>query len=212
MKSNRGTVIVETDVYKDMKARLPILRTLLDVLSLTAIVSFIVCNGYIPADANVLIFLDVILGIFGVFLLFCMMKPIEEFKTLKKFYAEAKVKTEYEFFANGVGMYQHRKGKLEDCEILSYSSLRKKWENKTYIGFMGYQFGVYVIKKSGINEEELNTIRAALGLPFSGKKIDLPTADLKIAPFIAEIKPKEPSEEEKAVENKSDETRSETDK
>lgn len=191
MKSDRGSVIVETDIYKGAKAKMPVLRTVLDVLSITAVITFIVCNAYIPADKYVLILLDVILGVFGVLLLLCLMKSANSFMSLKKFYAEANVKTNYEFFANGVGMYQSRSGSVEDCEILYYSSLLKKWENKTDICFMSNQFAYYRVDKNGLDDEELNAVRAALQLPYSGKKTELSTAKLRIEPFSALIADKE---------------------
>lgn len=200
MKTERGTVKVTTAIYKGAKARFPVLRTILDILSISAIVTFIASNKYISADKNVLIFLDVILGVFGVFLLLCMTKPIDNYMKMKNFYKTASAINEYEFFANCVGMLQSRDGNVEDCEILSYSKILSKSETKTHIYFTNTQYGVYTVDKSGLAEDELNAVRAALGLPFSGKKMDLPTAKLKIEPYSALI------EEKKSTETQESET------
>lgn len=193
MKTERGSVIVDTDIYNGAKAKLPVLRTVVDVLSLTFIITFIVCSRDIFPDADkyVLILLDFIFGIFGILILLCLRKSVSEFMQLKKFYAEADVKTRYEFFANGVGMYQSRNGKVEDCEVLEYSTLSKKWETKKDICFMANQYAFYKVEKSGLDDDELNAVRAALGLPYTGNKIQLATAKLKIAPFNALIANKE---------------------
>lgn len=187
MKSNRGTVIVETELYKDSKARMPVLRTILDVLAITGIWTFILCNKDIPVNKNVLLFLDIILGFFSLLILVCLGNAADNYRKWKKFYAEADVVNKYEFFANCVGMYQRRNGHVEGCEILYFWTLLKKWETKKYICFMSNQYDGYYLSKSGLEEDELNAIRAALGLPYSGEKMDLPTAELKIAPFVALI-------------------------
>ena len=191
MKTERGTIKVTTAIYKGAKARFPVLRTILDILSISAIVTFIASNKYISADKNVLIFLDVILGVFGLLILFCMMKPIDNYLRTKKFYETADAVNEYEFFANGVGMLQRRGGNVEDSEILYYSSILSKSETKTHIYFTNKQFGVYTVDKRGLEADELNAVRAALGLPYSGKKMELPTVKLRIEPYSALIEKKE---------------------
>ena len=201
MRSERGSVVVKVNLYKDSKARMPILRTVTDVLLLTTIITFICCNGYIPADKAVLFVLDVFFGIQGVLLLFCLQDNVSNFMKMKKFYAEADVQNEYEFFSNAVGMYQYRSGKIAGCEILYYTQMAKKWETKTRICFTNNQFDFYYLPKSEVDAADLNDIRAALGLPFTGEKPELKKAELSIAPFTALVK-----EEEKKTETPLTET------
>lgn len=186
MKTSRGSIKIINQLYKDMRARFPVLRVVLDVVLLSFIITFIVvCNGNINADKNVLIFLDIVFGIIAFFIAVCLYRTVQDFLNMKKFYAETDAENEYEFFANAVGIYQRRLGRLFSSEVLYYTSIAKATENKTYFNLFRNDYEIYPVSKAGLSEEELNAIRHALKLNYNGKKCELQNVELEIPPYIA---------------------------
>lgn len=170
-----------------MKAKFPVLRVVLDVVLLSIIITFISCNGEIKADKNALIVLDIFFGIIAFFISICLYGTVQSYLKLRNFYAATEAENEYEFFANGVGIYQRRQGKLINSEILYYNVLSKAAENKTYFNLFRNNYEAYPVSKNDLTEEELNAIRHALGLPYNGKKFELAEAELELPPYIATV-------------------------
>ena len=189
MVTDRNSIKVVNQLYKDMKARFPVLRVVLDIILLSIIITFIGCNGSIKADKSVLLVLDIVFGIIAFLIAICLYATVQDFLRKRNFYATTEAENEYEFFADGFGIYQRRNGRLIASEITYYNMLSKSTENKTYFNLFRNDYESYPVCKKDLTEDELIAIRRALGLPcklpHNSKKIELPRVELAIPPYVA---------------------------
>lgn len=202
MKTERGSIVAEfqTDekTVRRMSKKLYIGSILALVVGSVGLAAYLVVGvWYYALTETDLVWGDALL-VFAVPFGFGLIFVITLNKQYKQAAATSDCMLRYEFFADYILLREFRRGELTGTAKFLYSQIVSVRQNKEFLYFAFIKPAPYPLWKPLLTEEELNTVKSLLHLPYEGETVEL--SPLPADRIADEVKDVRQTEENKRAE------------